>query len=115
MMKQVSYIYEKYRIDFGQVMAFAYEYVDAKKEWERKRSRNGYISTNSSTYRNYAFCEAQLWGIANVIGIPMYVLVQAVRSERKYYKMGGSSAWRGLEYERLIVGLDANRREYDDE
>lgn len=107
---QVSYIYQPYRLDWGQVTAFACDFADAQKEWQRCRVRNPYADIRRPEYRNFVAAEFQLWGIANVLGIPMYVLVMAARIERKYYRRGGL---RGLDYERLIVGLDCNRREYE--
>ena len=111
-MSVVKYIYEPYRLDWGQIMAFAYEYIDAQREWHHYRAKHLYADARTSQYRNWATAEFQLWGIANALGIPMYVLALAAKVERKYHKRGN---WRGLDYQRLIVGLDANRKEYDDE
>lgn len=111
-MREARYVYELYRLDWGQIMASAYEYVDAKREWAHHRAKYPYSGERNRKYRNYEAAEFQLWGIANAIGIPMYVMVAAIRTERKYIQRGN---WRSIDYERLIVGLDANRREYDDE
>ena len=106
------YKYAESRLDWAQVMGFAYEYVEAKREWEKYRAKYPYFDIRNRKYRNYEATEFQLWGIANAIGIPMYIMVAAVRAERKYYQRGN---WRLINYERLIVGLDANKEVYPDE
>lgn len=112
MIGQVAYIYEPYRLDWGQVMAFACDYMGSRKEWEHHRSKNLYADARSRQYRHLVEAEMALYGISCAIGIPMYVLVSAARCERKYYKKHGLGR---VDYERLIVALECNKEEYPDE
>lgn len=112
MNKLVSYRYQPYRIDWGQAIAHAQEYMQNKEIWQKLRSVDTFADSRRCEYKSYAMAEMSLWGVACALGIPMYVLVNAARVERKFYERYGLKR---MDYERLIVGLDANKEEYGDE
>lgn len=109
---QVLYVYQAYRIDWGQVIAFAYDYIQSKREWMIYRKHNPWADSRDAQYKTFVMAEMSLYGISCAIGIPMYVLITAARYERRYFEKYGLGR---VDYERLIVALDANKEEYPDE